>query len=320
LKFTGDKYLASSRELQKSKKRENIKMNDKLHIPAGHVYDDRHHGRLLKLFTISCISSGILILSLVGFSIYTIFTNFILNEAKTDAESLGRALLEQEMETLIRSDLEAGKSVAVDEDEFRFFDQRVRRNLGVFQVPKIKIYSKDKKIVYSSDNTIIGKIDRRNENLDKALRGETISLFQSGGEGWDLDDEQRFDPDMVETYLPIRDSHNAIKGAFEIYMDMSPYRVGLKKVLTTSLAALIVILAFIFGTLLYFMRRSTQTIYSKTQELRVLSGLLPICSFCKKIRNNEGDWESLEKFITARSESAFSHSVCPACKEKHYPE
>lgn len=295
-------------------------MNDKIHIPAGHVYDDRHHGRLLKLFTISCISSGILILSLVGFSIYTIFTNFILNEAKTDAESLGRALLEQEMETLIRSDLEADKPVAVDMDEFRLFDQRVRRNLGVFQVPKIKIYSKDKKIVYSSDNTIIGKIDRRNENLDKALRGETVSLFQSGGEGWDLDDEQRFDPDMVETYLPIRDSHNAIQGAFEIYMDMSPYRVGLKKVLTTSLAALIVILAFIFGTLLYFMRRSTQTIYSKTQELRVLSGLLPICSFCKKIRNNEGDWESLEKYITARSESAFSHSVCPACKEKHYPE
>jgi len=295
-------------------------MNDKIHIPAGHVYDDRHHGRLLKLFTISCISSGILILSLVGFSIYTIFTNFILNEAKTDAESLGRALLEQETETLIRSDLEADKPVAVDMDEFRLFDQRVRRNLGVFQVPKIKIYSKDKKIVYSSDNTIIGKIDRRNENLDKALRGETVSLFQSGGEGWDLDDEQRFDPDMVETYLPIRDSHNAIQGAFEIYMDMSPYRVGLKKVLTTSLAALIVILAFIFGTLLYFMRRSTQTIYSKTQELRVLSGLLPICSFCKKIRNNEGDWESLEKYITARSESAFSHSVCPACKEKHYPE
>ncbi len=257
---------------------------------------------------------------MVGFSIYTIFTNFILNEAKTDAESLGRALLEQEMETLIRSDLEANKPVSVDEDEFRLFDQRVRRNLGVFQVPKIKIYSKDRKIVYSSDNTIIGKIDRRNENLDKALRGETVSLFQSGGEHWDLDDEQRFDPDMVETYLPIRDSHNNVQGAFEIYMDMSSYRVSLKKVLTTSLAALIVILAFIFGTLLYFMRRSTKTIYSKTQELRVLSGLLPICSFCKKIRNNEGDWESLEKYITARSESAFSHSVCPVCKEKHYPE
>ena len=189
-------------------------MNDKIHIATGHIYDDRHHGRLLKLFTISCISSGILILSLVGFSIYTIFTNFILNAAKTDTESLGRALLEQEMETLIRSDLEANKPVSVDEDEFRLFDQRVRRNLGVFQVAKIKIYSKDRKIVYSSDNTIIGKIDRRNENLDKALRGETVSLFQSGGEHWDLDDEQRFDPDMVETYLLIRDSHNTVQGAF----------------------------------------------------------------------------------------------------------
>ena len=125
---------------------------------------------------------------------------------------------------------------------------------------------------------------------------------------------------MVETYLPIKDMKNNVVGAFEIYMDVSSYRAEIRKLLAASLGALFFILTFIFGTLLYFMRQSTKTIYSRTQELRILSGLLPICSFCKKIRNNEGDWELLERYITARSESKFTHGLCPECRDKHYPE
>ena len=147
-----------------------------------------------------------------------------------------------------------------------------------------------------------------------------VSELQSGKHVWDFDDEQKLDLDMVETYLPIRDRNNKVVGAFEIYMDVSPYRAGIRKVLAASLGALFIILTCIFGTLIFFMRQSTKTIYSRTQELRILSGLLPICSFCKKIRNKEGDWELLESYITARSESKFSHGLCPECREKHYPE
>ena len=50
-----------------------------------------------------------------------------------------------------------------------------------------------------------------------------------------------------------------------------------------------------------------------------LEGLLPICSFCKRIRNDAGTWESLEGFISTRSEAQFSHGVCPPCGEANYP-
>ena len=295
-------------------------MNDHTHIPVGPVYEDRQHSRLLRIFTISCILSAILILALVGVSIYAILTYFILSEAETDAVNLGRALIEQEMEAFIRSDLEGEAHITIDEKEFASFDRSIQKNLVFFQVFKIKIYSKDRKIAYSTDHAIIGKKSRKNEELDRALRGEVVSELQSGKHVWDFDDEQKLDLDMVETYLPIRDRNNKVVGAFEIYMDVSPYRAGIRKVLAASLGALFIILTCIFGTLIFFMRQSTKTIYSRTQELRILSGLLPICSFCKKIRNKEGDWELLESYITARSESKFSHGLCPECREKHYPE
>jgi hypothetical protein len=53
-------------------------------------------------------------------------------------------------------------------------------------------------------------------------------------------------------------------------------------------------------------------------EVQVLKGLLPICSFCKSIRNDAGDWEPLERFISKRSETQFSHGVCPSCQVIHY--
>jgi PAS domain S-box-containing protein len=51
-----------------------------------------------------------------------------------------------------------------------------------------------------------------------------------------------------------------------------------------------------------------------------LSGLLPICSHCKKIRNDSGYWQRLETFIETHSEAVFSHSICKDCMELHYPE
>ncbi|MCL4694830.1 MAG: hypothetical protein KJ060_20235 [Candidatus Hydrogenedentes bacterium] len=55
-------------------------------------------------------------------------------------------------------------------------------------------------------------------------------------------------------------------------------------------------------------------------EVRVLEGLLPICSFCKKIRNEDLQWESLEGYISKRSDAKFSHGFCPECGAKHYGE
>jgi ABC-type amino acid transport substrate-binding protein len=55
-------------------------------------------------------------------------------------------------------------------------------------------------------------------------------------------------------------------------------------------------------------------------EVRTLSGFLPICSLCKNIRNDKGYWEELESYIHNHSNANFTHSVCPDCAVKLYPE
>lgn len=55
-------------------------------------------------------------------------------------------------------------------------------------------------------------------------------------------------------------------------------------------------------------------------EIKQLSGLLPICMFCKKIRDDKGYWNQIEAYIQERSEADFSHSICEVCAQKHYPD
>ena len=55
-------------------------------------------------------------------------------------------------------------------------------------------------------------------------------------------------------------------------------------------------------------------------EIKTLSGLLPICSCCNSIRDDEGKWQRLETYIMERSYADFSHSVCPNCIPKLYPQ
>jgi hypothetical protein len=56
------------------------------------------------------------------------------------------------------------------------------------------------------------------------------------------------------------------------------------------------------------------------KEVDYLEGLLPICSFCKRIRlEDEFQWVPLEQYVTQRSDVSFSHSFCADCVEKHYP-
>ena len=55
-------------------------------------------------------------------------------------------------------------------------------------------------------------------------------------------------------------------------------------------------------------------------EVKILSGLLPICSHCKKIRDDKGYWGQIESYIHEHSDAEFSHSICPECAEKYYPE
>ncbi len=55
-------------------------------------------------------------------------------------------------------------------------------------------------------------------------------------------------------------------------------------------------------------------------KVKLLSGLLPICSHCKKVRDDEGYWQEVEVYVSRHSEADFSHGICPNCLQKFYPE
>ena len=75
------------------------------------------------------------------------------------------------------------------------------------------------------------------------------------------------------------------------------------------------------------MEERTRDLETANQELQValenvktLSGLVPICSSCKKIRDDQGYWHQVEEYIHAHSNAQFSHGICPECFKKMYPE
>jgi len=55
-------------------------------------------------------------------------------------------------------------------------------------------------------------------------------------------------------------------------------------------------------------------------EIRTLRGIIPICSSCKKIRDDKEHWNQIEIYIKEHSDAEFSHGICPECAEKLYPE
>ena len=82
------------------------------------------------------------------------------------------------------------------------------------------------------------------------------------------------------------------------------------------------------------LKRSQENLEKRTEELaeknthleealaqvKELKGLLPICSYCKKIRDDSGYWNQLETYVKQHSHAEFSHGICPGCLKKQFPE
>jgi len=66
------------------------------------------------------------------------------------------------------------------------------------------------------------------------------------------------------------------------------------------------------------LRQKNKELSEALAQVRQLKGLLPICMFCKKIRNDENYWQKIEEYLAQHTGADFSHSICPECLQKHY--
>ncbi len=90
-----------------------------------------------------------------------------------------------------------------------------------------------------------------------------------------------------------------------------------------DLAQLITLMGFKEKQLISYKNELESRVESRTAELKnaldeikTLRGIIPICSYCKKIRDDEGAWEAFEAYISKHSDAVFSHGACPECCEK----
>lgn len=68
------------------------------------------------------------------------------------------------------------------------------------------------------------------------------------------------------------------------------------------------------------LKKKNRELERAQSQVKMLSGIIPICMHCRNIRDDKGYWKQLEAFISEHSEATFSHGICDACIEKHYPE
>ncbi len=88
---------------------------------------------------------------------------------------------------------------------------------------------------------------------------------------------------------------------------------------TSIIVGIIGHIFIVIGLIMITGQRLEKNLITANEEIKTLRGFLPICSYCKKIRDDKGYWTQIESYIQKNSEAVFSHSICQDCAKKHYP-
>jgi hypothetical protein len=176
---------------------------------------------------------------------------------------------------------------------------------------------------------IVFLLSHRHSDLEtpKSVRfdsglAEPMVLALSGESGTIIGLDYRGET-VLAAYEPVRELDLGIVAKIDLKEIRAPFiRAGL-------LSALIAILAIVAGSVFFI--RVTSPLLEKLEEtiadlrealnkVKLLSGLLPICATCKKIRDDRDNWRNLEEYIGDHSEARFSHGICPDCMNEYYSD
>lgn len=234
-----------------------------------------------SLVVVAVFSIGA-ILTLCCYGTYKIYSSHTIANAEEDAVQVGEALLKHEEVNLLKGDREHGYTVTITPEELPQMDQRLREFLRPFGIVKIKIYDERHTIVYSTDHAIIGKHDKDNMRLARALVGVVDSKLEASEDVHDLADEKMIEVDVVETYVPIRVHDGRVVGAFEIYMDVSRYMSDVRKIVVSSFAILLLVLLTVFGCSFFVIRRMTDRLREAEAELQRIAVTDPLTGIANR--------------------------------------
>ncbi len=227
---------------------------------------------LLNLFTVLLLASALTIMLVVGAAMDRIYSAAMVKNAQESAISVVNLLMNTELDNLIKPGPDGQLILAIDPSDMQRLNLQMHRHLKPFSMHKIKIYTPDKKIVYSTDATLIGKIDKDNQYLDHVMAtGQPLSELQRKKVFVDLGGGKIEDASIVEAYAPTFDTNHKLLGVFEIYVDITKTRQEIFHVLTLTMTALALVLSVCLFSLYVLMKRGTLGLIKAHHELKELA-------------------------------------------------
>ena len=128
---------------------------------------------------------------------------------------------------------------------------------------------------------------------------------------------------VLAAYEPVRELNWGIVAKIDMAEVRAPF------IRAATISGFLGIFAIIVGTIIFIkltnplinnLNKTVAELQDALTNVNQLSGLLPICASCKKIRDDQGYWTQLEAYITDHSKADFTHSICPDCTQKFYAD
>lgn len=128
---------------------------------------------------------------------------------------------------------------------------------------------------------------------------------------------------VLAAYEPVDVLDLGIVAKIDLSEVREPFIIAIYRSLSVA------VVAIIGGALIFFritnpiideLNATIAKLEKALKEVKTLRGIVPICSYCKKIRNDQGFWDKVEVYVRDHTEANFSHGVCPECLEKYFPK
>ena len=209
--------------------------------------------------------------------------------------------LEQEIKKLEKevSELKRAKeSLRESEEQIRLLTDQV--NAILWTVDKNLRFTSSRganlaKIGLQADE-VIGKSIQEFMGADYA-QSQAVKAVRQSLSGHSATYEDNFGGiDWLSHVEPLRDYNGKITGSVAVSLDISDRKQAEKE-----------------------REKLLMELQKAIKEIRTLRGILPLCCFCKKIRNDKGYWEKVDVYIRKHSQADISHGVCPECAAEYYP-
>lgn len=263
------------------------------------IQSDNDSDHLLRQLVTTAMVSIVVVVILSAYGFYRIFSGFVITSAENDSVQLSSVMLDQQKPLLLDTTSNHAAELVVLEKNIIQLDQNLRHFLQPFGIIKIKIYDRHKRIIYSTESNLIGKVDEHNVRLANALSGKIDAKLETKDKVHDLVEEQLLNVDVVETYVPITSATGAVIGSFEVYVNVTHYREKVRYGVIVMTSLLVLVLLGVFGLSYLLIRRSAghlKKAQAKLEQMAKTDALTELANRGQLMERGQEEFERLRRY------------------------